>query len=109
MAVHCHIFSCYDIPEVIYVFSSFKTVSRIPDPDFRCFYISYIPIPACWKDKKLTAARRSYAGRTSFSGVIVMLKLRHHVATQRIQDFPEVNFMFFQYKLVSKKTNPFFV
>ena len=43
-------------------------------------------------------------------GVIVMLKLRHHVTSQHIQDFLDVFFIFFQYKMrylvVSKKKNP---
>ena len=40
------------------------------------------------KDKK--ASRRPRAGRTSIRDVIVKLKLRHHVACQRIQDFLEI-------------------
>ena len=42
-----------------------------------------------------------------------MLKWRHHVASQRIQDFLEVLYTFFQYKMrylvVSKKKNPLFM
>ena len=42
-----------------------------------------------------------------FSDAILMLKLRYHVTSQRIQDFLEAFFMFFQYKIwylvVSKK------
>ena len=51
------------------------------------FYLSLIPIPACWKDKKWTATRWPHTGRTSIPDVIVMLKWRHNVAFQRIQDF----------------------
>ena len=36
--------------------------------------LSHVPIPAHGKDKKQTAARRSTAGRTSISDVIVLLK-----------------------------------
>ena len=36
-----------------------------------------------------------HAGRTSTGDVIVMLKLRHHVASQRIHDFLEVIFLLF--------------
>ena len=36
--------------------------------------LSYIPVPALGKDKKRTAARRPHAGRTSFRGVIAMIK-----------------------------------
>ena len=35
-------------------------------------------------------------GRTSIRDVIVMLTLRHHVASKRIQDFLEAFFMLFQ-------------
>ena len=48
-----------------------------------------------------------HAGRTSIRDIVAMLKLRLNVAPQRIQDFLEVFFMFFQYKMrylvVSKK------
>ena len=44
---------------------------------------------------------------------IVMLKWRHHVASQGIQDFLEIFIMFFENKLrylmESKKENPLFV
>ena len=42
---------------------------------------THIPVPAGGKDKIRTAARRPHAGRTSIRDVIVMLKIRHHVAT----------------------------
>ena len=75
--------------------------------------LSHIPVPARREDKKRTAARRPHAGRTSIRYVIVMLKLRHHVASQRIQDFLEVFGMVFQYQMrylvVSKKKNPLIV
>ena len=49
----------------------------------------------------------------SICDVIVMLKCCHHVTSQRIQDFLEAFFMFFQYKMwylvVSNKTDPLFV
>ena len=51
------------------------------------------------KDKKRTAARLPHAGRTSFRDVIAMIKWRHHVASQRIQDFLEAFFHVFQYKM----------
>ena len=78
------------------------------------YNISHIPLPAHWKDKKRTAARQSHAGRTSIRDAIVILKLRHHVAPQRIQDILGVFFMFFfQYKMryfvMSKIENPLFV
>ena len=45
--------------------------------------------------------------------LVVVLKLHHHVASKHIQDFLEVFFMFFQYKMmylvVSKEKNPLFV
>ena len=70
---------------------------------------AHTPVPARGKDKKRTAAHLPHAGRTSIRDVIVMLKLRHHVASQRIQDFLDVFFTFFQYKMrylvVSKKKN----
>ena len=56
---------------------------------------SHILVPARGKDKKQTTARRPHAKRTSIHDVIVMLKIRHHVASQRIQDFLEIFFMFF--------------
>ena len=39
------------------------------------------------------------AARTSIRDVIVLLKLRHHVASQHNQDFLDVFFMFFQHKM----------
>ena len=68
---------------------------RTPDRDFCPFYLyiylilSNIPVPALWEDKKRTPARRPHAGRTSIGDMIVALKRRHHVASQRIQDFLE--------------------
>ena len=72
---------------------SFKTIcitlweeiSRTPDRDFRCLYLC---------EKKRTVAGWLHADRTSIPDVIVMFKLRHHVASQRIQDFLEVFCMF---------------
>ena len=52
------------------------------------------PVPACGKDIKRTAARRQHAGHMSIRDVIVRVKLRHHVTSQRIQDILEVFFMF---------------
>ena len=55
-------------------------------------------------------ARRPHTGRTSIRDVIVMIKRRHHVASQRIQEFLEAFFMFFQYQmryLVVSKKNPY--
>ena len=58
-------------------------------------YLSHTPVPALGKDKNRTAARRPHADCTSISDVIVMLKWRPHVASQRIQDFLEDFIMFF--------------
>ena len=62
---------------------------------------------------KNTASRRPHAVRTLICDIIVLLKLRHHVASRRIQDFLEAFFMFFLYKMwylvVSKKKNPLLV
>ena len=52
-------------------------------------FLSQTPIQALGKDKKRTAGRRPHAGRMSIRDVIVMVKRRHHVASQRIQDFCE--------------------
>ena len=67
--------------------------------DFRCFYPceiklsqSLIPVPARGKNKK---NEQPHVVCTSVRDVIVKLKLRHHVASQRIQDFLEVFFMLF--------------
>ena len=57
------------------------------------FYLSHTPIPALGKDKERTAARCPHANRPSIHDVIVMLKRRHNVASQRIQDFLEALFM----------------
>ena len=50
---------------------------------------------------------QQHAGRTSICDIIVVLILRHHVASGLIQNFLEVFFMFFQYEMrylvVSKK------
>ena len=48
---------------------------------------------------KITTNSLPHAGSPFISDVIVMLKLRHHVASQCIQDFLEIFFMFFQYKV----------
>ena len=64
--------------------------------------------------KERTAARRSRTGRKSIRDIIVVLKLHHHVASQRIQDFLEVFFMLFLHVyemrclVVSQKKNPLF-
>ena len=79
------------------------------------FDLSHIPVPANGKDKKRTAACRLHAGHTSIRVVIVMLKWRHLVKSQCIQDFLEAFFMFFfQHKMRNlvgskKKKNPIFV
>ena len=79
-------------------------LSRTPDRDICCFYpckiiLSRIPVLAHGKDKKQTATRRLQAGSMSIRVFIILLKLRHHVTTQCIQDFLEVFFMFFQYEI----------
>ena len=48
----------------------------------------HTPVPALWKDKK----EQSHDGGTWICDVIVMLKGRHHVTSQRIQDFQVVFF-----------------
>ena len=48
-------------------------------------------VPARGKDKK---PEQPHVGCTSICDVIVVLKWRHHVASQRIQDFLEALFMF---------------
>ena len=82
--------------------------SRTPDRDFRCYYILHTRTR---KYKNQTAARRLHAGRASIRNVIVMLKLRHHVVSQRIQDFLVIFFVFLQHKMrylkMSKKKNPY--
>ena len=92
--------------------------SRTPDRDFHWFYSceiipSHIPVPAIRTIKKRRAARWSHAGQTSIRDVIVMLKWRYHVASQHIQDYQEVFFMFFQskirYLVVSEKNDLLFV
>ena len=71
------------------------------------FYLSHIPVPACWRDKYPTATLRLHTSHMMFPLVIVMLKWRQHVTFQRIQDFLEAFFIFFKYKMlclvVSKK------
>ena len=57
------------------------------------FYLSHIPVPARGKDKKRTAARRR---KLAAQRSVTPLNWRHHVATQRIQDFLEA---FFKYKM----------
>ena len=45
------------------------------------FYLSHIPVSARGKDKKQTATCQLQAGRTPTHDVMVMFKLRHHVAS----------------------------
>ena len=75
--------------------------------------LSHISVPVRWKDQIRTATCRPHAGHTSICDVTVMLKIRHHVAFQPIQDFLEVFFMVSQYKMrylvVNKKNNSMFV
>ena len=106
------------IPSLLRLNAGMLYVSRTPDSDFRCFYpckiiLSHIPVPARGKDKKRTATRQPHAFRTSICDVIVGLKLSHPVASQRIQDFLDVFFIFFKYKMrylvVSKKKNTLFL
>ena len=78
------------------------------------FYLSHIPIPARGKDiRKRTAILWPHAVCTSIHDTIAMLKLRHHAASQLIQDFLEDFFMFSKYKMrylvLSKKKNLLFV
>ena len=73
--------------------------------------ISHIPYQPEGKMKN----KQPHAGRKSIRDVIVMLKWRHHVASQRIQYFLEVFYIFFFnikwgiYVVVSEKKNPLFV
>ena len=84
-----------------------KTVSRTPDG----ISLTYLYQPA--GKLQTTNNAQPHFGRTSTRDAIVMLKLRHHVASQRIQDFLEAFFHVIQYKMrylvVSKKNNPLFV
>ena len=54
-------------------------------------YLSHIPVSARGKDKK----EGPNTGRKSIRDVTVTLKLRHHLASQLIQEFLEVFLMFF--------------
>ena len=79
-----------------------KILYRTPDRDSHCFfrceiYLPHIPAQARGKDKKQTTAGRPHAGPMLIGDVIVIIKLCHHVASQRIQDFLELFFMLFQY------------
>ena len=65
-------------------------ISRTPDRDFRCFFPSHTPIPALGKDEELTATRWLHLDPWP----VIMLKWRHHVASQHIQDFLKVFFKF---------------
>ena len=58
------------------------------------FYLSHMTVSAHWKDKKWTATCRPHTGQASIRDVIVILKWRHHVAPQRIEDFLEGLFIF---------------
>ena len=89
-------------------------ISCTPDQDFHCIYpceiiLSHIPIPAHGKIKK----EQPHVRHMSIRDVIIVLKWHHLVASQRIQDFLEAFFMFFQYKMrylvVSQKKSPLFV
>ena len=84
--------NCYILPQ-----------GKISDTFIRCAknsnlvcekILSHTPVPARGKDKKQNADRWPHAGRTSIRDVIVMLRLRHHVACLRIRDFLEVFLMF---------------
>ena len=77
--------------------SPYQTIySRTPDWDL-CYFnpckriLSHIPIPASGQDNK---NEQPHVGRNSICDVIVMLKSHHHVASQRIQYFMEIFFMF---------------
>ena len=81
---------------------------------FRCYYpceinISHIPKSISTYDTLARGKDKKTNSHTSIRDVRVMLIIRHHVASQRIQDFLEVFFTFFQYKMrylvVSKKKN----
>ena len=81
-------FSCTPARNIHCFYPCEIILSRTPDRDFRCFYpceifLSHTPIPALGNDKK---NEQPHAGRTSICNVIVMLKWRHHVASERIRD-----------------------
>ena len=69
-------------------------LTEIPTWCVRKFYQSHKPVhvPARGKDEKTSSRTSVAAGRTSFRGAIVMLKGRHHVASQHIQDILELCF-----------------
>ena len=73
------------------------------------FYLSHKAGSTRGKDKN----EQSQIGCTLICDVTVMLKLCHHVPSQHIEEFLEVFFMFFQYKMgclvMSKKENPLLV
>ena len=88
---------------LLFCFSSF--LSSAPSPWYPCKpdwdFCWFTHVPARGK-------KQLHACRTSIRDVIVMLKWRHHVAFQRIQDFLEAFFVLFcfqyemQYLVVSK-------
>ena len=63
-----------------------------PMMDFIYLTYSYQPVGKIKNDQP-------HAGHTSICDVIVMLKRRHHIASQRIQDFLESFCMFYQYRM----------
>ena len=68
------------------------TLFKMMKRRFRFREYPYLPVGNI---KKQTFARRPHVGRTSIRVVIVMLKIRHHVAFHCIQDFLEVFFSCF--------------
>ena len=73
-------------------------IFRTPDRDFRCFNPSEIILPARGKDKKKNSRTSAARWPQVDRDVILMLKLRHNVTSQRIQDFQDIFFMFYNIK-----------
>ena len=63
---------------------------------FHLFCIVTHTHTSLWERKK---TKQPYFGCTLICDAILMLKLCHHVTSQPIQDFLEVFFVFFQYRM----------
>ena len=107
--LHSHIFDT----QPVYFWDIFFSHTRSGFPVFYSYEIIlyHIPVPPHEKDKQIEQPHVSHtlAARRS-----VMVKWRHYVASQRIQDFLEAFFMCSQNKMVrylvrSKKNNLLFV
>ena len=80
-----------------------KKIFHTPDRDFRCFnpsdiILSHMPVSARGKDKKTNSRTSAARWPQVDRDVILMLKIRHDVTSQRIQDFLDIFFMFYNFK-----------